>query len=46
MKFGPLIEYHVRNIFLEKSCREEAERLIPGLFLFLKKTLHEVKATH
>ena len=34
IKFGQLIEYHMRNIFLEKSytkyCRENSSRPFPG----------------
>ena len=42
MKFGKLIEYSERNIFLQKSFRNEAEKLILGLFLFFK-AFFEVK---
>ena len=45
MEFDQLIEYNVKNIFLQKSCRKEAQRLFPDLFFFNKKTLHEVKAS-
>ena len=31
------------NIFLQKSCRNEPERLVPDLPLILKKALHVVK---
>ena len=45
MKFGQLIQYNKRNIFIQKSCikwgRETTSRC---LFVFLKKTLHELKA--
>ena len=34
MKFGQLIEYNKGNIFIQKSCKNEAERLGPDLFLF------------
>ena len=37
MNFGQLIKYKERSIFLQKSCRNEARRLIPNLFCFLKK---------
>ena len=37
MKFGQLIEYNKRNIFLQKLCRKWTERLVSDLFLFLKK---------
>ena len=49
MKFGQLIEYDKRNIFLQKSCRNHAEnetgRLVPDLFLFFKKALHKVQTS-
>ena len=34
MKFGQLIEYNKRNIFLENYAEYETRRLIPDLFLF------------
>ena len=37
MKFGPLIEYNKRNIFLQTLCENEAVRLVPDLFLFFEK---------
>ena len=39
MKFYQLIEYNVRinYILLQKSCENEVERLVPDLFLFLRK---------
>ena len=37
MKYGQLIEYNVKNIFLQKSLRNEAGRLVPDLFLFFLK---------
>ena len=37
MKYGQLIEYNVKNIFLQKSRRNEAGRLVPDLFLFFLK---------
>ena len=33
MKFGQLIEYNNRNIFLEKSCTNVVEKLFLGTFL-------------
>ena len=44
MKLGQLIEYDKKSIFLQESCRKQAGRLAPGLFLFFKKDLDEVKA--
>ena len=45
MKFGQVIEYNGRNVFLTKSCRkwdrETSSR--PLLVLFLKKALYKVK---
>ena len=37
MKFGQLIEYNKRNIFLQNYAENEAGRLVPDLFLFLEK---------
>ena len=37
MKLDQLIEYNKRNNFLQKSCENEAGRVVPDLFLFLKK---------
>ena len=38
MKFGQLIEYNKRNIFLQKLWREtEVERLLPDPLLFFEK---------
>ena len=45
MKFDQLIEYNMRNVFLQKSCKNEAGRLVPDLFLFFEKTLNGVKAS-
>ena len=42
MNFGQLIEYIMRNIFLQKSYRKEAGRLVPDQFLFFKKALYEI----
>ena len=33
MKFGQLIEYNMRNIFLKKSCTVVVEKLFVGTFL-------------
>ena len=40
IKFGKSIHYNER-----KSYRKEERRLVTDLFLFLKKTLYEVKAS-
>ena len=42
---GQLIKYNVKNIFLQKLCINEAERLVPNHFLSLKKVLQKVKAS-
>ena len=44
MKFGQLIEYHMTNIFLQKSCRKQGEETVPDL-LFFENALYEVKAS-
>ena len=36
MKFGQLIKYSIRNNFLKNYAENEAERLVPDLFLFLE----------
>ena len=45
LKFGQVVEYNKTNIFLQKSCRNEAGRLAPDLSLFFEKALYEVKAS-
>ena len=45
MKFGQLKEYNLLNIFRHKSCRNEAEGIVPDLFLFFKTALDEIKAS-
>ena len=44
MKFGQLIEYNVRNFFLQISSKNVAVRLVAELFLFFEKALYKVKA--
>ena len=44
MKFSPLIDYNVRNIFLKNHAENEGQTLILGLFLFFKKAYKAVKA--
>ena len=36
MKLGHLIEYNMRNIFLEKSCTKSGGKSIPRPFLKIK----------
>ena len=37
LKLGQLIEYWIRNTFMEKSCRKYAPKAVPGhLFIFGK----------
>ena len=43
MKFGQVIEYQKRNAFLLNSYRNEAGRLVPDLFFFLKKLYMRLK---
>ena len=45
MKIGQLIEYNKRYFFFKNHAENEAGRLVPDLFLFLKKPLYEVKAS-
>ena len=45
MKFSQLIDDNVPiNIFFKNHAKNEAGRLVPDLFLFIKKALYEVKA--
>ena len=39
MKFGQLIEYDKRNIFLKNNAENEDGRLVPEFFLFSKKKI-------
>ena len=43
-KFGQLIEYNIRNIFLQNSCKKWGRVTISRLFLFFEKALYKVKA--
>ena len=45
MKFGQLIENNMRIFFFKSHAENKAMRLVPDLFLFLKKALYEVKAS-
>ena len=45
MKFGHLIEHNNKNIFFPNYAENEAGTLVPDLFLFFKKDLHEVRAS-
>ena len=38
IKFGQLIEYNKRNIFLQSHVENELGRLVPNLFLLFKKS--------
>ena len=39
--FRQLIEYNVRNIFLQKSCQNKAVGIVSELFWFFEKTLYK-----
>ena len=45
MTFGQLIEYNMRNGFLQNHVETETGRLLPEPFSFFKKALYEVKAS-
>ena len=45
MKFGKLTEYDKRNISIKNHAENEAERLVPDLFLYFRKVLFEVKVS-
>ena len=44
MKLGQLIEYNRVIFSLKTHSKNEAERLVPDLFLLFKKALYEAKA--
>ena len=47
MKFGQSIEYDKRNIFLQKLFEKWGKKTswTPGIFLFCKRTLYDVKVS-
>ena len=46
IKFSQIIEYNKRNVYSSKNHAENVARsLVPNLFLFVKKALHEVKSS-
>ena len=45
MKFGQLVEYNQRNIFIQKYAQNETGRLVPDLFLVFQKALYQVKTS-
>ena len=45
MKFGQLIDNNKGNIFSKNHAKNEAQRLVPDLFLFFNKVLYKVKAS-
>ena len=44
LKFGQSRKYSVRNIFIQKVCRNELGRLVQDLLLFFKKALHKARS--
>ena len=44
MNFGQLLEYNVRNTFLQKSRRKWGRETSYMLFLFFKKASYKIKA--
>ena len=44
LKFGQLIEYPKKNIFLRNYAENKAGKLVPDCFLFFNKTSNQVKA--
>ena len=42
LKLCPLIEYQIRNVFIEKSCRECAPKTSPRLLFYFGKQLKKV----
>ena len=46
MNFGQLTKFNMRKIFFKTHAENEAGRLVPGLFFFLKKkALFKVRAS-
>ena len=45
MKFGQLVEFNKKTCFFKNHAENEAGKPVPELFLFLKKSLYEVKAS-
>ena len=45
MKFGQLTKYIKKSIFFKNHAENEVGRLVPDLFLFIKKSLILVKAS-
>ena len=45
MKCDLLIEYNKRTIFYKNHGENEAEKLVPDHFVFLKKALYVIKAS-
>ena len=45
LKFGQVIEYKTEAFLYKNHAQNEADRLVPDLFLFFKKALYEVKAS-
>ena len=43
MKFGQLIEYNMKIFFFKNNAENDAGRLFPDLFLFLKKRFMKKK---
>ena len=44
MKFGQLIECNKKIFFFKSLAENEAGRLVPELFLFIKTVLYKIKA--
>ena len=45
MIYGQLIEYIKEIFFFKNNVEGEVERLVPGIFLFARKALYQVKAS-
>ena len=43
MKFGELMKYNVKKIFLKNHTENETGRRVPNLFFFFKKALKKSK---
>ena len=45
MRFGQVIEYNKKIFFLKNCAKNAAWKLVPDLFLFIKRAIYELKAS-
>ena len=44
MTSGHLVEYNKRNFYFKNHVKNDAGRIVPYSFLFLRKSLYDIKA--